>query len=119
MKLQTSVDPRTKKTYERNVIKTPADRLAHTLYCQARHIADGYPPMPEETLNDIGDIASVNSWRAHDPVMGFLRFFPDTPSWVLKIAEKRRWITRQELESLQTRQSVLDCQIKIIGGKSL
>lgn len=119
MKQQIVGDPRTKKTYERNVIKTPEDRLAHTLYCRARHIADGCPSIPGETLNDIGDIASVNSWQAHDPVIGFLRFFPDTPSWVLKIAEKRRWITRQELESLQTRQSVLDCQIKIIGGKSL
>jgi hypothetical protein len=119
MKLQTSVDPRTKKTYERNVIKTPEDRLVHMLYFQARHIADGYPSMPEEVLNDIGDNASVNSWRAHDPEIGFLRFLPDTPSRVLKIAEKRGWVTEQELESLQTRQSVLDCQIKITGGKSL
>lgn len=100
MKQQIVVDPRTKKTYERNVIKTPEARLAHTLYCQARHIADGCPCMPEETLNDIGDIASVNSWQAHDPEIGFLRFFPDTPSWVLEIAEKRGWVTGRELELL-------------------
>lgn len=100
MKLQTSLDPRPKKTYERNVIKTPEDRLAHTLSCQARHIADGYPSMPEETLNNIGDIASVNSWRAHDPEIGFLRFFSDTPWWVLEIAEKRGWVTWRELELL-------------------
>ena len=67
------------------------------LYCQARHIADGYPSIQEETLNNIGDIASVNSWRAHDPEIGFLRIFPDTPSWVLEIAEKRGWVTGREL----------------------
>jgi hypothetical protein len=97
MKQQIVVDPRTKKTYERNIIKTPEDRLAHMLYCQARHIADGYLSMSEKALNNIGDIASVNSWRAHDPESGFLRFFPDTPAWVLEIAEKHHWITKQEL----------------------
>gem|GEM_PF-3613085 len=79
---------------ERNFIRTNEDRLAHMLDCQARHCADGYSSMSEKALNNIGDIASVNSWQAHDPETGFLRFFPDTPAWVLEIAEKRHWVTK-------------------------
>jgi hypothetical protein len=97
MRQQIVIGPHIKETYERNIIKTPEDRLAHMQYCQARHSADGCPSMSEKALNDIGDIASVNSWQAHDLETGFLRFFPDTPMWVLEIAEKHHWVTKQEL----------------------
>jgi hypothetical protein len=97
MKQKTVVGLRIKSMCEQNVIRTTEDRLAHMLDCQARYSAEGYPTISKEALNDIGDIASVNSWQAHDPESGFLRFFPDTPLWVLEIAEKRHWVTKQEL----------------------
>jgi hypothetical protein len=48
--------------------------------------------MAQTALDELGDIASVNCWRAHDPNTGYQRFFSNTPKWVLEIAKKRRWI---------------------------
>ena len=83
----------------RSVITTREDRLAHIEQCrkwdmewQAEH---GGSITSECHYEIVGDIASTNDWYYHDTVLGHLRFYADTPGWIVDVAVKRCWISER------------------------
>jgi hypothetical protein len=78
------------------LIKTPADRQAHIEWCREkdRQSRWGEVPSPRHYEN-LGDLASCNDWWFHDPRIGFLRFYADTPDWIVTIAKSRQWISEK------------------------
>lgn len=96
-----------KPPYAITIIRTPQDRKEHIAcvafgwyawYDLARLTSPQktWPENPSQHyLESVGDNASVNTWRVHDPETGFEAFKSDTPDWVIEIASQQKWITRK------------------------
>jgi len=93
MKTQTLRDRRG-RTYARQIIETRTDRLEHIRQCREsdRKSRWGEVKNPRH-YPDLGDIASINCWRRHNPQTGFEEFYANTPEWIVEIARERKWIT--------------------------
>jgi len=77
-------------------ILTPDERALHILKYGADFSCD-------ESRELMGDLATVNSNRYHDPYTGYNEFYPDTPEWILDMAVARGWHNREVTEILQRR----------------
>ena len=93
MKTQTLLN-RSGRPYTRSIIETRTDRLEHIRQCREsdRKSRWGEAKNPRH-YPDLGDIASVNCWRRHNPQTGFEEFYANTPKWIVGIAREHKWIT--------------------------
>lgn len=78
-----------------NRILTPADRQAHIDKCRRLDKESQWGEVQNPLhYKALGDIASVNDNRWHNPVTGFDEFYFDTPEWVVQIAVERKFISK-------------------------
>ena len=93
MKTQTLLNREGQPT-TRLIIETREDRIEHIRQCRDtdRKSRWGEVKNPRHYAN-LGDIASVNCWRRHNPRTGFEEFYANTPDWIVEIAREHRWIT--------------------------
>jgi hypothetical protein len=80
-----------------NLITTHTDRLRHMEQCRKWDISwqrehGGILPS-EQHYENVGDIATFNSWIYHDPEIGFHRLYANTPDWIVDIAARRYWVS--------------------------
>ena len=93
MKTQTLLNREGQPT-TRLIIETREERIKHIGECREsdRKSRWGEVKNPRHYA-DLGDIASVNCWRRHNPETGFEEFYANTPDWIVEIARERKWIT--------------------------
>ena len=92
MKTQTLLDRRG-NPYTRSIIETRADRLEHIRQCRESDRKSCWGEVKNLMhYANLGDIASVNCWRRHNPQTGFEEFYANTPDWIVEIARERKWI---------------------------
>jgi hypothetical protein len=77
-------------------ILTPDDRRLHILRWGAEFSSD-------ESRELMADLATVLSNQYHDCYTGHKEFYPDTPEWVIALAERRGWHNREVARILQER----------------
>ena len=79
------------------IIRTPEDRTAHVEQCKAWDTewrAEHGGNIPSDLhYETVGDIATTNDWYYHDSNIGYLRFYANTPDWIVEIAINRCWIS--------------------------
>jgi hypothetical protein len=82
-----------------NQITTHTDRLWHMERCRKqdrdwKQEHGGNLPF-EQHYENVGDIASTNSWMYHDPQKGHYVFYANTPDWIVDIAVRQFWISER------------------------
>ena len=83
----------------RSIITLPEDRIAHIEQCRkwdAEWQADHGGDIPSKHhYENVGDITSTNDWYYHENNVGHLRFYADTPDWIVEIAVDHCWISER------------------------
>ena len=93
MKTQTLLDRRG-QSYVRLIIEIREDRLEHIRECREADRKSCWGEVKNLMhYANLGDIASVNCWRRHNPETGFEEFYANTPDWIVEIAREHKWIT--------------------------
>ena len=77
-------------------IRTPEERALHVAKYAHHYSTD-------EARELMGDMATMNSNQYHDSYTGFNEFYPDTPEWIIAMAERRGWHNRETTRTLQER----------------
>lgn len=74
-------------------ILTPMDRLQHIIYVKRKDDK----VRAKEYYETIGDIASFETNRVHNPETGFSEFLLDTPLWIVKLAVLHKWASPENI----------------------
>jgi len=64
-------------------IRTPKDRAKLMADMKALDASKPWGAADDETYEKLADLVAVNNWK-----MKGGKFFPDTPAWVLRIAQR-------------------------------